>query len=849
MTLALAALCASFVALALSAAPALAASQILEVESGGGGKGTITSSPGGIDYISFAVCEAPFAEGTVVTLTANPEPGSEFTGWSGCVPTSATECEVTMSGFERVSGTFAPVPQFNLEVSVSGKGSVKANSGSISGCTESSGVCSDEYEEGTEVTLTETPAAHQKFAAWSGCAPTSPTECKVTLSEDTVVTAGFEPIEFNLEVSVSGKGSVKANSGSISGCTESSGVCSDEYEEGTEVTLTETPAAHQKFAAWSGCAPTSPTECKVTLSEDTVVTAGFEPSVPQTLEVTLAGKGEGTITSSPAGIECSSATCEAEFEEGTVVTLTASPEPGSAFTGWSGCVSTSPTECKVTMDGYRPVTATFQPVHTLEVSVSGGGSVSANSGPISGCTASAGTCSGSYNQGTEVTLTATPNPNQEFSGWSGGGCSGTGTCKVTVNAETSVSANFTPILHTLEVSVSGGGSVSANSGPISGCTASAGTCSGSYNQGTEVTLTATPNPNQEFSGWSGGGCSGTGTCKVTVNAETSVSANFTPILHTLEVSVSGGGSVSANSGPISGCTASAGTCSGSYNQGTEVTLTATPNPNQEFSGWSGGGCSGTGTCKVTVNAETSVSANFTPILHTLEVSVSGGGSVSANSGPISGCTASAGTCSGSYNQGTEVTLTATPNPNQEFSGWSGGGCSGTGTCKVTVNAETSVSANFTPILHTLEVSVSGGGSVSANSGPISGCTASAGTCSGSYNQGTEVTLTATPNPNQEFSGWSGGGCSGTGTCKVTVNAETSVSANFTPILHTLEVSVSGGGSVSANSGPISGCTASAGTCSGSYNQGTEVTLTATPNPNQEFSGWSAGAARAPAPAK
>jgi hypothetical protein len=41
-----------------------------------------------------------------------------------------------------------------------------------------------------------------------------------------------------------------------------------------------------------------------------------------------------------------------------------------------------------------------------------------------------------------------------------------------------------------------------------------------------------------------------------------------------------------------------------------------------------------------------------------------------------------------------------------------------------------------------------------------------------------VTLTATPTTHSFFRGLSGGGCSGAGTCTVTITASTSVTANF-----------------------------------------------------------------------
>ena len=56
------------------------------------------------------------------------------------------------------------------------------------------------------------------------------------------------------------------------------------------------------------------------------------------------------------------------------------------------------------------------------------------------------------------------------------------------------------------------------------------------------------------------------------------------------------------------------------------------------------------------------------------------------------------------------------------------------------------------------------------------------TCSVTANHGSTLTLTATPDTGSSFTGWSGGGCSGTGTCTVTVEAAKSVTASFTVIV-------------------------------------------------------------------
>ncbi len=77
------------------------------------------------------------------------------------------------------------------------------------------------------------------------------------------------------------------------------------------------------------------------------------------LAVTKRGTGSGTVTSSPAGINCGTA-CSGSFTSSTSVALTATPNAGSTFTGWGGaCVGTA--VCNVTMGSAQNVTANFVP--------------------------------------------------------------------------------------------------------------------------------------------------------------------------------------------------------------------------------------------------------------------------------------------------------------------------------------------------------------------------------------------------------------------------------------------------------------------------------------------------------
>jgi len=75
----------------------------------------------------------------------------------------------------------------------------------------------------------------------------------------------------------------------------------------------------------------------------------------------------------------------------------------------------------------------------------------------------------------------------------------------------------------------------------------------------------------------------------------------------------------------------------------------------------------------------------------------------------------------------------------------------------------------------LTVSKTGNGTVSGSAMTGINCGSA---CAANYTSGTTVILTATPASGWSFAGWSGGGCSGTATCTVTMNAAQSVTATF-----------------------------------------------------------------------
>ena len=165
------------------------------------------------------------------------------------------------------------------------------------------------------------------------------------------------------------------------------------------------------------------------------------------LTVTKKGTGSGTVTSDPSGIDCGD-DCDQAYEEGTTVTQTATPDPGSVFTGWSGACSGTEV-CTVIMNSDQSVTATFNTsiigvTHTLTVTNDGTGTGTVTSNPpgINNCS---DTCFADFAEGANVVLSATPDAGSVFAGWSGD-CNASGsitmdfdkTCSATFNAKTPV---------------------------------------------------------------------------------------------------------------------------------------------------------------------------------------------------------------------------------------------------------------------------------------------------------------------------------------------------------------------------------------------------------------------------
>jgi hypothetical protein len=400
--------------------------RVLGVSRTGNGSGTLTSVPAGINC--GTACTKSYLPTTTVTVTAAPAADSTFAGWSGACTGTGT-CQVTMSADAVATATFN-LKRWTLTVTKGGSGSGNVTSDPAG---VSCGVdCQELYDSGTNVTLTPSAASGSAFINWTGACSGSGT-CTVAMTADVSVGATFgQQATLTVTKSGAGSGAVTSNPAGID-CGPD---CQETYNSGTAVTLTATAAAGSYFANWTGACSGSST-CFVPMNANVTVGARFEQRF--TLTLTKAGSGTGTVNSSPAGIACG-ATCQALFNAGTVVTLSASAASGSYFSNWTGACSGS-TTCSVTMNAASTVGATFniaQP-HTLTVTKNGTGTGTVTSSPAGiSCGAD---CSEIYYTGTSVTLTASAAAGSYFANW-GGVCSDGGTCTQTMTSDRSVTATF-----------------------------------------------------------------------------------------------------------------------------------------------------------------------------------------------------------------------------------------------------------------------------------------------------------------------------------------------------------------------------------------------------------------------
>jgi endoglucanase len=192
----------------------------------------------------------------------------------------------------------------------------------------------DVFMGGETYSLTAVPADGYVFDGWSGDVAGTANPIEIFINEDKNITATFKAL-YTL--------TVNSENGSVTVSPDE-----EEYIEGQTVTLTAVPDEGFMFTGWSGDAAGDDNPLIVTMNSAKNITAVFS-EIPVTYTLVVAAEN-GSVTVDPD---------KEEYEEGTTVTLTAVPDEGYYFMGWSGDASGDENPLEITMDDDMNITAQF----------------------------------------------------------------------------------------------------------------------------------------------------------------------------------------------------------------------------------------------------------------------------------------------------------------------------------------------------------------------------------------------------------------------------------------------------------------------------------------------------------
>jgi len=343
---------------------------------------------------------------------------------------------------------------------------------------------------------------------------------------------------------------------------------------------------------------------------------------------------------------------------------------------------------------------------------------------------------GAYAAGATVELTAVPDADHRFTGWSGDLDGAENPATLLMDAEKTVGAGFVQQVR-VDLLAPSGGSIALD--PPGGL----------YDVGSTVTLTALPDPQHRFTGWGGALAGAQNPAALVVDAPATVAASFVRLFE-IDVASGTGGSVALDP-PV-----------GPYEDGSSVTFTALADAHHRFGAWSGALAGLENPATLVIEADESVGASFVPQA-TLDLVPGLGGSVGLDPP------------GGRYDTGTRVTLTAVPAPRHRFAAWSGALSGMQNPASLVVTADATVGAGFVAQWK-LGVIPAPGGQVLLD--PPGGL----------YDAGTLVALTASPRDGQIFANWIGDLAGAASPASLVVDRDLEVGASFLapPSLEELE---------------------------------------------------------------
>ena len=664
---------------------------------------TITANFSRIPY-EVNVSIVPFGAGTIegngthfhgdiinLEVSPNTNAGYSFSSWGGSMVSGENPLNFQISSDMNLTANFT-LNDYLLSVSAG-----------IGGSTSESVIVT----HGTLAQINATPINGYVFSGWNGNGITDPSSSSTTVSmtQDRNVSATFAPIQYSVSSTAGVGGSVNDINGS--------------YSFDSNLSITATPGNGYTFSNWiqsgNGILNTSLPSTILNVNNNQSIQANFTPI---NYELNVTTSTGGSVSTFPTGIN---------QPYDSFVSITASPDNGFYFTGWTGdsIVDLNSTSTTIRISGDHSIQANFAeiPINKFLLQLHSSPAFAANS--LFG--------SGTYDENQIVEISAVPNPGYSFVNWSGNGLSDENATSTTVavSQDLNITANFALSEYTFQLSAGIGGSVSE--------------VNTSYDHGSVIPILATPEAGFDFLKWEGNGSienQFSASTNATITQDLYITAKFQKTTCNISVAIVGKGLVDGT---------------GIYEYGDNCTLSASPSEGYYFDKWSGTGIEESNDSILQINPtqDLNISAQFLPNIHTINVSAGHGGSVTE--------------INSSQPYDSVITLLANPSDGYSFMGWDGN-VSYVDQFAVSTNAtvigDANITASFTPTKYSVTINTTGSG--------ITGG-------SGTYSYGDIATVSAQASEGYYFEKWEGNGISESNesTLTIIISQDLNLTATFT----------------------------------------------------------------------
>ena len=617
-----------------------------------------------------------------VTLTATPSTDYVFENYSGTISSTNSITVISMEQDHDINANFH-LDAYYLYLTTGDGGFVTVSPEK------------EVYHWKEIVTLTATPDPDYGFDGYTGTSSSTNLTMEITMEEDQVITAEFyfDAYRLNLEAGPNGSITVSPEK--------------ETYHRNEVVILTATPDEDYAFTGYTGTAFSDDPVMEIVMDQDHDIAGGFYFDA---YTLTLNKGSHGTVAVIPE---------KEKYHFNEVVKLIAIPDDEYAFSGFTGTESSTNLVMEIVMNQHQIIAARFYfDAYSLSLSIGANGDVLVSPNKET------------YHLNEKVILTATPDDEYAFAGFTGTASSTNQVMEIVMNQHHSIKTSFYFDAYRLNLDVGSNGSVEVSPEKET------------YHMNEIVTLTATPNAEYAFEGYTGTAESTNLVMEIVMNQHHDIDAEFYFDAYRIDLETTAGGSVAVNPEKET------------YHRNEVVTLTATPDAEYAFEGYTGTAESTNLVMQITMNQHYDIAAEFYFDAYRINLEVGPNGNVAVSPEKET------------YHRNEVVTLTATPDAEYAFEGYTGTASSTNTVMQITMNQHYDIAAEFYFDAYRINLEVGPNGSVAVSPEKET------------YHRNEVVTLTATPDAEYAFEGYTGTAESTNLVMQITMNQHYDIAAEF-----------------------------------------------------------------------